>query len=275
MDEPTSAAPAVADAALWRALGLHVPGPAPVVAIVGGGGKTALLYRLAREAEGLGLRAVVCGTVRYTRAPHPHGTPPLLRDAEAALPARVAAAWAAGASVVLTTGNDEAAPARLVPLAPETVDAIAALDGLNALFFEADGSRQMPFKAPAPHEPVIPPSTTHVIAVVGLDALGAPVDEAHVHRPERIRAILDRATVDAEVIARVLAHPQGGRQHAEGRTFAVVVNKADLNPAAARDLAERVAAFGVPRVVIARLADEATPVDGVVLGTATDEGTSA
>jgi hypothetical protein len=97
-----------------------------------------------------------------------------------------------------------------------------------------------------------------------------PIDEAHVHRPERIRAIIDRATVDAEVIARVLAHPQGGRQHLERRAFAVVVNKADLDPGAARDLAERLVAAGVPRVVIARLADEDAPVDGIV-----GEGASA
>ena len=256
---------------LWRALGLDLPGSRPpVVAIVGGGGKTSLLYRLGRDADALGLRAVVCGTVRYTRAPHPHPTPPLIRDVEAALPTRVAEAWRAGAGVVVATGVDEAAPARLVPVAPGTVDAFAALGSLAAVFIEADGSRQLPFKAPGPHEPVIPASTTHVVAVVGLDALGVPIDEAHVHRPERIRAIIDRATVDADVIARVLAHPEGGRQHVEGRTFAVVVNKADLDPGAARDLAERLVAAGVPRVVIARLADEDAPVDGIV-----GEGASA
>jgi hypothetical protein len=80
---------------------------------------------------------------------------------------------------------------------------------------------------------------------------------------------------DADLIARVMASAQGGRQYAEGRTFAVVVNKADLNPAAARDLAERIAALGVPRVVIARLADEGAPVDGVVLGGARETGASA
>ncbi|MGE3856876.1 MAG: selenium cofactor biosynthesis protein YqeC [Dehalococcoidia bacterium] len=271
MPEPLPDAPPADAAPLWRALGLDASGVRPVVAIVGGGGKTSLLYRLGRDAEALGRRAVICGTVRYTRAPHPHATPVLVRDAEGALPARVTEAWAAGARTLVATGVDEETPARLVPVTPATVDALARLEGTDAVLFEADGSRQLPFKAPAPHEPVIPPSTTHVVAVVGLDALGTPVDAAHVHRPERVRAILDRATVDAELVARVLAHPQGGRQHAEGRAFAVVVNKADLDPAAARDLAARIAAEGVARVVVARLAEEGAPVDRVLV----DGGTGA
>lgn len=270
MPEPPSATPVPHEPRLWRALALDAAPGVPVVAVVGGGGKTSLLYRLARDAEALGLRAIVCGTVRYTRAPRPFETPPLIRAAEADLPARVLEAFEAGTRVLVVTGIDDDAPARLVPLTPETVDALAALEGVDAVIFEADGSRQLPFKAPAPHEPVIPPSTTHVVAVVGLDVLGAPVDAEHVHRPERVRAIVDRDVCDADLIARVVAHPQGGRQFAEGRAFAVVVNKADLDPAAARDLATRVAARGVRRVVIARLADEVAPVDGVV-----GEGASA
>ncbi len=267
MSQPPAVIPASHEPRLWHALGLDASRDrtgVPVVAVVGGGGKTSLLYRLARDAEALGLRAVVCGTVRYTRAPQPFETPLLIRAAEADLPARVTEAFEAGTRVLVATGVDADAPARLVPLAPETVDALATIEGIDAVIFEADGSRQLPFKAPAPHEPVIPPSTTHVIAIVGLDGLGAPLDAEHVHRPERVRAIVDRDMCDADLIARVMAHPQGGRQFAEARAFAVVVNKADLNPAAARDLAERIAAAGVPRVVIARLADEAAPIDGVV-----------
>ncbi len=255
---------------LWLALNLNAAasGP-PVVAIVGGGGKTSLLYRLGRDADALGLLTVICGTTRYTRAPNPHATPPVLRDLEQRLPERIRDAWADGATTVVASGTDEGAPDRLVAIAPETVGAIAGLQGLGGLLVEADGSRQLPFKAPAPHEPVIPASATHVIAIVGLDALDAPLDEVHVHRPDRVRAICDRPTCDADLIARTLASPQGGRQYVANRTFAVVVNKSDLAPGAARTLAERLIARGIPRVVVARLADEGAPVD-LVLTTGTD-----
>ena len=265
-ESPPAPSPAL-EPHVWRALGLDAPagGRPPVVAIVGGGGKTSLLYRLGREATALGHRVVISGTVRFTRAPYPHATPLVLQDAEDRLPARILDAWASGATLLVVRAPNIERRGRLAPLMPETVDALAVLDGLGAMFFEADGSRQRPFKAPAPHEPVIPTLATHVVVVVSIDALDAPLDEAHVHRPEYVRAICDRPTCDADLIARVLASPLGGRQHVEGRTFAVVVNKADLGPAAARRLAERIAAQGVPRVVIARLAYEDAPVDGVVV----------
>ena len=48
---------------------------------------------------------------------------------------------------------------------------------------EADGSRRLPLKAHAPHEPVIPPEAKRVLCVVGARGFGRPIQEA-VHRPE-------------------------------------------------------------------------------------------
>ncbi|MFA7249679.1 MAG: selenium cofactor biosynthesis protein YqeC, partial [Dehalococcoidia bacterium] len=216
---PSSPAPL-----LWRALALpEPPDAAPVVAFVGGGGKTSLLYRLGREATARGWRVVLCGTVRFTGAPRPYAMPEVVSDDDARLPDRVREAWARGATVVVASGVDPGRPGRLVAVAPATVDAFARLDGVAGVFVEADGSRQLPLKAPGDHEPVIPVSATGVVALVGADALDAPLDEAHVHRPERVRAICDRPACDADLIARVLTSPRGGRQYAGGRAFAVVV----------------------------------------------------
>lgn len=48
---------------------------------------------------------------------------------------------------------------------------------------EADGSKRLPLKAHAGHEPVIPAESSLTVCVVGLSGLGRPVREA-VHRPE-------------------------------------------------------------------------------------------
>ncbi len=250
---------------LWDALGLAIdtadPGAVsrPVVAIVGGGGKTTLLYRLGREAEARGLRAVLAGTTSLTPAP-PGRMPPLIGGGEPAMPAAVRAAIAAGPLTVVSPGRKS--KGRLAAISVATADALAAIDGLGLLALEADGSRQRPFKAPADHEPVVPSSATHVIAVVGADAIDAPLDERLVHRPERVRALAGAAATicDIELIARVLASPEGGRKHADGLGFAVLVNKADLAPRPARELAFAVRAAGVPRVVLASLRDQANPV---------------
>ena len=68
----------------------------------------------------------------------------------------------------------------LVRRLPEIADFIIA---------EADGSRGLPIKAPATHEPVIPPASALVVAVAGLSALGRPLDEV-CHRPELAAALL-------------------------------------------------------------------------------------
>jgi probable selenium-dependent hydroxylase accessory protein YqeC len=244
-------------ATLWEALDLDAVA-VPVVAIVGGGGKTALLYRLGREAAASGRRAVLAGTARFTRAPH-GAMPPLVSAEDAVLPQRLRAALAEHLVVAASSGDEP--QGRLGAVSPGTAGAIAALPGLGLLALEADGSKLRPFKAPGEHEPVIPPAATHVVAVVGLDALGAPLDDEHVHRPERVRAIVgDVERCDADAIARVLASPLGGRKDVGSRRFAVLVNKADLGEPRALELAEAVLAAGVARVVVASLHDEARPV---------------
>ena len=246
---------------LWDAFALDTLEAAtpPVVAIVGGGGKTTLLYRLGREAEQRGLRAVLAGTTRFTPAPAGR-MPPLLTGTESALPASVRAALHTDPLIVATPRRES--KGRLAPLSPETACALAAIDGLDLLVLEADGSKLRPFKAPAEHEPVVPPCATHVVAVVGADAVDAPLDERHVHRPERVRAIAggDPAVCSSTLIAHVLASTDGGRKAVEGRRFTVLVNKADRAPEAARELAAELRNAGVPRVVVASLLDEAEPV---------------
>src|SRR5262245_56025826 len=46
-----------------------------------------------------------------------------------------------------------------------------------------------PFKAPAVHEPVIPPETTLVVSVVSADIFGKSLDAAHIHRPKLVRGL--------------------------------------------------------------------------------------
>jgi molybdenum cofactor cytidylyltransferase len=249
MPDPAPAAP---PSTLWAALALDVA--VPVVAIVGGGGKTALLYRLGREAVVRGRRAVLGGTTRFTPAP-PDQMPEVVTADDDALPAAVAAALAERGIVVASAGDR--ARGRFGPMSPETAGRIAALPVVGLLALEADGSKMLPFKAPADHEPVIPEAATHVVAVVGLDALDAPLDAEHVHRPEQVRAIAGGtpATCDAALIARVLADPRGGRKGVGARAFTVLVNKADLDPERALALGAAVRAAGVHRVVVASLRD--------------------
>ncbi len=84
--------------------------------------------------------------------------------------------------------------------------------GIN-LLVEADGSRQRALKAPAAHEPAIPPFTDQAVVVAGLSGLGKPLLSKFVHRMDEYRKISgldegDEITQDA--ILRVLTGENGG-----------------------------------------------------------------
>ena len=77
---------------------------------------------------------------------------------------------------------------------------------------EADGAAGRPVKAPASHEPVIPLSTTDLIGVIGIDALGLPLQEENVFRSEifsRLTGLNLGEKVGIEALAFLICHPQG------------------------------------------------------------------
>ncbi len=247
---------------LWDALELDAARP-PVVALVGGGGKTTALFRLGREARDRGLPAVLTGTTRFTTPAALRGELQLVAIASADQAPQLARSIAANITLIVHAGDEP--KSRRAPIDVSTADAIAALPGLGLLALEADGSKMLPFKAPAEHEPIIPPSATHVVAIVGTRALDTPLDDRHVHRVEQIRAIVgDEATASVEVIARVLTDVRGGRKGVEDRDFSVLVNQADLDPERARVLARAIRDAGAPRVIVAALRDDDGPIRAVL-----------
>ncbi len=182
-----------------------------MVAAVGGGGKTSLVYALGDHAAGLGLSAIVTSTTRFTRpanAPMPRVVE--TNDAEAVEVAR--RELRPGEAIVLIAGKGT--QARMLGFTPETLDALTAV-GAGLITIEADGSAHRPFKAPAAHEPVIPSRATDVIVCVGLEALGKALDERHIHRPEIVARLARAEMGDAitiEHMLRVLTHEEGGRK---------------------------------------------------------------
>ena len=211
-----------------------------VVAIVGGGGKSTAMFRLAREVVERGGRAITTTTTRIfagqiALAPAHLAAAAVTRDG-------LRAALAAHGHVLVTGPNDASGKAGSVSLElfrrlHEWSDA--------CLLNEADGSRMLPFKAPAEHEPVIPAETTLVLPVVGADVLGRPLDADHVHRPEVVAALAGvplGSPVTPEVVARVLAHPRGGLKGVPpGARVIALVNKVEslADRAPAREIAQQ------------------------------------
>ncbi|MGE5601664.1 MAG: selenium cofactor biosynthesis protein YqeC, partial [Nitrososphaerales archaeon] len=252
-----------------------------VVTLVGGGGKTTVMFRLAEELTAAGLTVISTMTTKIfveqmARAP----ASLLLRD-DGSVPPELAELLDKHRHVLL---GGRIAPAgggldreKLEGVPPEIADQLAAARVADVIIVEGDGSRRMPLKAPADHEPVVSQSTTVLVPLVGLEVLGQPLDASHVHRPQRVaelaRANLGEA-VSVRTVARVLRHPQGGAKGLPSAArFVPFLNKADLNMDGGRELARALlvdqgeteqglaASGGITR-------DRAVVVDEVIIGAA-------
>jgi probable selenium-dependent hydroxylase accessory protein YqeC len=220
---------------LLHALGLGV---GDVVAVAGAGGKTTLVYRLAREARDAGLRVLVTSTTHMGTLPE-EITGPVLLEEEGDVGTRLGKVLReTGYATVL--GRRER-PDKINGLAGPRVDQLVG--SADLLVVESDGARGRSLKVPAAHEPVVPRSTTAVVVVAALDVLGQPLDEARVHRVELVAAATGRTrgqAVDEDAFVSALTHPQGyPARLTPAMRAAVFLNKAE--DAATRAAAGRIA----------------------------------
>lgn len=256
-----------------------------LVAFVGGGGKTSLMFAL---AAALGSGVVVTTTTRIF-AVQMKLAPAVCfltaKDAENAAPFFSALtvppivgtlsqldSFLAQFGTCLVVG--QVAGEKASGVSPELPARLLARSNVRHVLVEADGSRMRPVKAPAAHEPVIPVGTTLVVPMVGIDALnGLLIDVAH--RPELVWAVVgeqfpwfreqdSRGTeqqLTPELVAALLTHPRGGLQGVPDEARVIpVINKVETDEqlTAARQIAQtilhnRQTLTRIPQVVLAAI----------------------
>lgn len=228
---------------------------AGTVCVVGAGGKKTLIYRLASELP----RSVVTSTVRIPIFDAHVAEVSVTDDPVAVLEA--AETWPVG---VVPAREDS----RYLGYGPSTVDALGAAGIANVLLVKADGARNRLFKAPGDNEPIIPESADTVLPIASVHVVGEPLDEAAVHRPERVARITGRrlgSDLSAADVATVLASEDGGLKDVPaGATAIPVLNMVDNPPleATAKDIAAGILdRSAVPRVVLTKLIDDDPVVD--------------
>lgn len=99
---------------------------------------------------------------------------------------------------------------KILPLPPELL--ARHTRQFDKVFMECDGARNLPLKGWSPSEPVIPPFTTTVIAVIPLWAVGLQASDATIHRAKLFYDMAQcRAgeTITVEHLARIITHPNG------------------------------------------------------------------
>lgn len=206
-----------------------LPGGAGVIAFVGAGGKTSALFHLGAELVTEGRRVLLTSTTHLMDPRGEAARPPLtlvLRPELEAPPGACELPEAVpGLTVLMARPAGE--PGKLKGVHPAWIPALKA--SWDFVLVEADGSRRLPLKAPADHEPVLPPGTDLVVGVVGLRSLGQSLDGRTVHRPERFGELTGGAPgapITWDHVVALARHPQGLFKDAPGPRV-MLLNQAD------------------------------------------------
>jgi molybdenum cofactor cytidylyltransferase len=201
-----------------------------VVSFVGGGGKTTSMFRLAAELSAAGLRVVSTTTTHISKEQVLLAPVSISLEELALLGSHLDSH---GHCLIIGPPDGKG---RVFGASSELIASLSARIDVDVVLVEADGSRSLPFKAPGRHEPVVPDATTILAPIAGLNSIGQPLDEDHVHRSELAAALAQQpvgSPITPQTLGRVLSHPEGGAKNCPaGARLVPILNKADTSAAA-------------------------------------------
>ncbi|MEN6326781.1 MAG: selenium cofactor biosynthesis protein YqeC [Syntrophomonas sp.] len=203
-------------------------GPKAVVALVGGGGKTSAMFRLAEEIPSK--HSVLITTTTKIYIPSREEYHCFCTQAEGYNEEAVVKALKAGERPVL--GSRRLYPEhKLDGVEEELLAGFFRQGQADYILVEADGSKGRPLKGHLDYEPVIPGITTCLLIVIGADVLGKQLDSQFVHRPEIVAGLTGQrpgTMVGPETIACLINHPWGIlRTKPAGAETVAIINKID------------------------------------------------
>lgn len=204
-----------------------------IISLVGGGGKTTIMYELAAFCAQQGMRVLCLTTTHIWQPELSYDGLTRLRKTDIPMAEAIYAKdlvqveqlWKQGRYAVIGT---EEGSGKLVAPSEELLH--EALQACDIALIEADGSKQMPCKLPKEDEPVFLNCSDIVIAVAGLDALGKSLEEAcfrwqlgHELFYSSCNLLMDEAK-----LAKLLLNEQGSRKQVGSREYYIALNKCDL-----------------------------------------------
>ena len=240
-----------------------------MVGLVGAGGKTTLMFRLARELEEAGERVLTTTTTKILR-PTEEQSANIVVSADIGDVIKKAEKCLAEHPHVTAARGNLAPEGKLTGFDPSEIEQIRETGLFRWVLVEADGAAGRPLKAPADYEPVVPACCSLVVGVVGLDGMGRPLDERYVFRPEifsRISGLLLGSPVTEGSIACVIEHREGlFKGSPAGARRVLLLNKAE--GAGTRRAGQKIASIllesgrrGIEKVLIGAVGRESAGVE--------------
>ena len=236
-----------------------------VISLVGGGGKTTLMFRLAAELAHIEETVLTTTTTKIFEPSEEQSAHIIVsEDPEEVL--RNSAAFLRHTAHITAARERLVSKGKLAGFKPSTIEFFMKKGGFRWVLVEADGAARKPIKAPAEHEPVIPECSTCVIAVVGLDAIGKPLDDRWVFRPQFYSQVtgisLGSPVTERSVAAVILADKGLMKGCPPDAKRMVFLNKAEGE--------ERLAAGGIVASLLKK--EGKGKIDRILIGSA-EEGT--
>ncbi len=208
------------------------------IAVCGAGGKTTLVYALARQVQRSGARALVT-TSTHMLQPEQQSD---LRFFDARHTEDICAVLSPTYVSVLGT---PCAHKKITGLSPVNVD--DAMRAADLFIYEADGAKRLPLKCHNGTEPVIWFGTDAVVCVLGLSALGQRADTVcHRWQLDPLFAAKPDKRIDTDDFTRLALECR--RAAGYPHRFSACLNQCDNAPlhTAAAHIAQQLAIHGIP-----------------------------
>ncbi len=241
---------------LKTALGVH---SGEVIAIIGAGGKTTLMFSLAQELL-TPSQLVITTTTTKIYPPNSKETC-LVGFIQEKSNLKNLLDQCQDLPHVTLVSQYLKEKRKLAGISPEVISQLKRFSEVENILIEADGAARRPFKAPRfPYEPVVPSCTDKVIVMMGAEVIGKPLTSEYVFRWEIASKLSELAwgkPLTIEAIQKILLHPQGLLATSPSQAEIILwINKLDLQEdyASVCSLAEKI------------LSSPQSPIQKVVLG---------
>ena len=231
-----------------------------VISLVGAGGKTSLMFKLAHEFSISGESVLTTTTTKIFEPEPDQSSCVIVSDSVTRLLDQAQKRINKHPHITMAFDR-QPDTGKLIGFGPDVVDALWKRHLFRWIVVEADGAAGRPLKAPAGHEPVIPACTSCLVGLAGLSGIGQPLTDQWVFRPERfaeLAGISRDAAVTETAVANVFTHKNGLFKKAPAAAARIVfLNQADTpgTRAAGRRIARLLTEkinTGLKRVVIGR-----------------------
>lgn len=179
-----------------------------LICFVGGGGKTSSMLRLAKELKEIGKSILVTTTTKIYK-PNEKDYDRLIVEPNQDI------VWDGNQMLkgeITFLGQGISSENKLLGVNKEIIDDLFQKEKFDYILVECDGAKNKPIKAPAFHEPVIPPKAGIVVGVIGLDALNKRINNESVHRPNIFSEIVSgkiNEKIDEHKVVNLITSKEG------------------------------------------------------------------